>query len=158
MNKNLVSKKGLIKLQAEYLAIDARIQELKIKLEEKSKLDENLRENKEFTELKIETMFTLPAQKEKLYWQIRNAVVIEETPAYKKFDGKTVIVGSTVSFSMNGVPKQFTILGTTEVDLKNGILACDAPIAVALLGKKVDDYFSFNGKTIGIRKVEKYKP
>ena len=155
MKKELISRAGLAKLKAEYAAIEDEIQKTTVEMGESAKRDNDLRENPEFMELRVKAMHTLPAQKDELYWKIFNAVIIEETPEYQEFDGSTVIVGSKVTFSMGGVEKQFTILGSTEGDLKQGIIACDAPIAEALLGKHVDDAFSFNSKTILVKKIEK---
>ena len=51
--------------------------------------------------------------------------------------------------------KIFTILGNTEGDFKNNVIAGDAPLAQAMLGKHVGDTFSFNSRTIVIKKIEK---
>lgn len=155
MKNELISRAGLVKLKAEFEAIDAEIQKTLNEMGESAKRDNDLRENPEFMELRVKAMHTLPAQKEKLYWKIKEAVIIEETHEYQEFDGTTVIVGAIVTFIMDGVEKKFTILGSTEGDLKSCILACDAPLAQTMLGKHVGDTFSFNSRAIVIKKIEK---
>lgn len=155
MKNELISRAGLVKLKAELEAVDAEIQKTLNEMGESAKRDNDLRENPEFMELRVKAMHTLPAQKEKLYWKIKEAIIIEDTSEYKEFDGTTVIVGATVTFTMDGAEKKFTILGSTEGDLKSCILACDAPLAQAMLGKHMGDTFSFNSRTIVIKKIEK---
>lgn len=155
MKNELISRAGLVKLKTELEDVDAEIQKTLNEMGESAKRDNDLRENPEFMELRVKAMHTLPAQKEKLYWKIKEAIIIEDTPEYKEFDGTTVIVGASVTFTMDGAEKKFTILGSTEGDLKSCILACDAPLAQAMLGKHMGDTFSFNSRTIVIKKIEK---
>lgn len=155
MKNELISRAGLVKLKAEFEAIDAEIQKTLNEMGESAKRDNDLRENPEFMELRVKAMHTLPAQKEKLYWKIKEAIIIEETREYQEFDGTTVIVGAIVTFTMDGAEKKFTILGSTEGDFKNNIIACDAPLAQGMLGKHVGDVFSFNSRTIVIKKIER---
>lgn len=154
MNEKLISRKGLENLKTEFEAIDAEIQKTISEMGKSAKRDNDLRENPEFMELRVKAMHTLPAQKEKILWKIKEAVIIEETEDYQKFDGTTVIVGATVTFSMDGDEDKFTILGSTESDFDNNIIACDAPLAQAMLGKHIGDVFSFNSRKIVIKKIE----
>ena len=155
MKNELVSRAGLLKLKAEYEKIDDEIHRTLNAMGESAKRDNDLRENPEFMELRVKAMHTLPAQKEKLDQKINEALIIEETPEYQEFDGSTVIVGSIVSFTMEGIEKRLTILGSMEGDLKNNIIAYTAPLANVMLGKHVGETFSFNSRTIVINKIEK---
>lgn len=155
MKNELISRAGLVKLKAEFEAIDAKIQKTLNEMGESAKRDNDLRENPEFMELRVKAMHTLPAQKEKIHFKIKEATIIEDTPEYKHFDGTTIIVGAVVTFTMEGRENRFTILGSTEGDLKNHVLACDAPLAQAMIGRHVGDTFSFNSRTIIIKKIEK---
>jgi transcription elongation factor GreA len=68
--------------------------------------------------------------------RLRNAQVVEVAT------GSDVVgFGSTVTFVDEGTGKEqtFTIVGTTEQDLKAGKLSSESPIAQALSGAKVDD-------------------
>lgn len=120
-----------------------------------NKRDNDLRENPEFMELRVKAMHTLPSQKEKILWRIKEAVIIEETPEYQNFDGSIVIVGSIVTFIMDGIEERFTILGSGEGDFDNDTIAYDAPLAQAILGKKLGDVVTFNSRTIVIKKIER---
>ena len=102
MKTELISKAGLARLEAEVESIDAEIQQTINEMGKSAKRDNDLRENPEFMELRVKAMHTLPTKKEKLCWKVKNAVIIEETPEYLNFDGNTVIVGSTVTFTMEG--------------------------------------------------------
>lgn len=155
MKSGLISKAGLLKLKKDYERIDLEIQKTLKKMGESANRDNDLRENPEFMELRVMAMHTLPAQKEELYWKIKKAVIIEETREYQEFDGLTVIVGSIVTFTLEGTEKELMILGNAEGDIKNNIIACDAPLAVIMIGKRVGDTFSFNSKNIVIRRVER---
>ena len=70
----------------------------------------------------------------KLRERLRNAQVVEATG-----DSDRVGFGSTVTFVDEGTGKEqtFTIVGTTEQDLKAGKLSSESPIARALIGAKV---------------------
>ena len=155
MKNELISRAGLAKLEAESKAIDAEIQKTLKEMGESAKRDNDLRENSEFMELRVRAMHTLPAEKEKLYWKMKDAVIIEETHEYQEFDGTTIIVGAIVTFSMDGTEEKLTILGSMEGDFENNIIACDAPLAQAMLGKHVGDAFSFNSRMVVIKSIEK---
>jgi len=72
----------------------------------------------------------------KLRQRLRNAQVVEVATG-----SDVVRFGSTVTFVDEGTGKEqtFTIVGTTEQDLKGGKLSAESPIAQALAGAKVDD-------------------
>ena len=155
MKSELISKAGLCKLKEEYERVGVEIQKTLEEMGKSAKRDNDLRENPEFMELRVKAMHTLPSQKEKILWRIKEAVIIEETPEYQNFDGSIVIVGSVVTFIMDGVEERFTILGSGEGDFDNDIIAYDAPLAQAILGKKLGDVVTFNSRTIVIKKIER---
>ena len=103
MRRELISRAGLAKLEEQYKDFDEEIQNTLTQMGNSAKRDFDLRENPEFMELRVKAMHILPAQKERVYWQIRNACVIEKTQEYMSFDGTMVIVGSTVTFDMDGM-------------------------------------------------------
>ena len=155
MKSELISKAGLCKLKEEYERVGVEIQKTLEEMGKSAKRDNDLRENPEFMELRVKAMHTLPSQKEKILWRIKEAVIIEETPEYQNFDGSIVIVGSVVTFIMDGVEERFTILGSGEGDFDNDIIAYDAPLAQAILGKKLGDVVTVNSRTIVIKKIER---
>jgi transcription elongation factor GreA len=72
----------------------------------------------------------------KLRERLRNARVVEAVA-----DSEHVGFGSTVTFVDEGTGREqtFTIVGTTEQDLKAGKLSSESPIAQALVGARVGD-------------------
>jgi transcription elongation factor GreA len=72
----------------------------------------------------------------KLRQRLRNAQVVEVATG-----SDVVRFGSTVTFVDEGTGKEqtFTIVGTTEQDLKAGKLSAESPIARALMGAKAGD-------------------
>ena len=66
--------------------------------------------------------------------QIHEAVVVGG-----EADNKTVQIGSTVTVAVDGKEKNFKILGSVEVDPKNGIISYSSPIGSALVGSGIGD-------------------
>jgi len=66
---------------------------------------------------------------------IQNATIIEET-----HDAQRVGLGSKVTIvNHKGQKEQYTIVGSTEVDLKNGRISNESPVGRALLGRNRGD-------------------
>lgn len=72
----------------------------------------------------------------RLLARLRSARVVEAPSG-----GDIVAFGSTVTFvdEATGKKQTFTLVGTTEQDLKTGKLSSESPIARALIGAKVGD-------------------
>jgi len=51
----------------------------------------------------------------------------------------SVQLGSTVTVAINGIKKEFTILGASQTDPNSGVISHSSPIGTALLGSKVGD-------------------
>lgn len=83
--------------------------------------------------------------------KLRFARIIDES----EIDTETVQVGNTVKvLDMEfKEEEEYTIVGTTEVDLSVNKISNESPIAVALLGKKVGDVVSFEAPA-GIIKLK----
>ena len=65
----------------------------------------------------------------------------------------TVCLGAVVTIDMAGKTATYTIVGTTEANPTEGKISDVSPIGQALLNKKVNDSFDFNGKTITIKNI-----
>lgn len=152
-----ITRKGYKKLYEEYCNIDAEIAKVNLQIGESAKRDADLRENPEFMSLRVKAMYELPAQKRELWNRYENAAIIEESEAYKNFDGNTVIIGSVVTIDFDGDIEEYTILGNAEGDIDTNILSCGAPISEALLGHVVGDSVIFNAMTMKILKVKRYE-
>lgn len=150
-----ITKKGYEQLYQDFLKTEYQINEIYRKMAESAKRDNDLRENSEFMELRVQAMYTLPEQRKQLFQRYQEAIIIEETDAYKNFDGKKVIMGSKIRLIINGSEKNYTILGNHEGNLKESILSCESPLAQELIGKKIGETVSFNGRKIKIISVER---
>ena len=106
-------------------------------------------------ELRVKAMYTLPAEKEKLYKRMHECMIIEESEFFKKFDGSKVIPGSKVVYEIDGETETLTILGDNESDLDKGIISSATPMAKALINKHIDELIEFNGMKITIKSIEK---
>ena len=150
-----ISKKGYEIKYNEFLNVDNEIIETNREMGESAKRDNDLRENQEFMQLRVKAMYELPQKKERLRLCCENAIIIEDMDEFKNFDGTTVIIGSTVKLDFEGDICEYTILGSEEGDIDNGILSCEAPIAQSILGKRKGEEIEFNGCKIVIREIMK---
>jgi len=148
-----VSRAGYKKMYEQYLEYGEEIKRVNREVGESAARDRDLRENPEFMSLRVKAMYEIPSRREVLYRKYQEAVIIEDTEAYKNFDGRTVIAGSVVELEFDGEPCRYTILGNDEGDIDNDILSCNAPIARALIGKRVGDELEWKDESIKILKV-----
>ena len=83
--------------------------------------------------------------------KLRYARIIDES----EIDTKTVQVGNIVKVLDMDFDEEveYTIVGTTEVDLSQNKISNESPIAKALLGKKVKDVVEFEAPS-GILKMK----
>ena len=71
---------------------------------------------------------------------IQNAVIIKES-----HDSQRVSLGATVAVvNEKGQEAQYTIVGSTEADPKNGRISNESPVGKALLGKRIGDEVQVN--------------
>ena len=148
-----ISKKGYETKYNEFLNVDNEIIETNREMGESAKRDNDLRENQEFMQLRVKAMYELPQKKERLRLCCENAIIIEDMDEFKNFDGTKVIIGSTVKLDFEGDICEYTILGSEEGDIDNGILSCEAPIAQAILGKQSGEEVEFNVCKIVIKEI-----
>ncbi|MBV1689087.1 GreA/GreB family elongation factor [Novosphingobium sp. G106] len=76
------------------------------------------------------------------YWQTRQ-ITAEVVPAPT---GETVEIGTTVSFRLNGKPRELSIVGDDEADPARGSISFSAPLARALLGAEPGELLPFGDK------------
>lgn len=100
-------------------------------------------------------MYTLPAEKEKLYKRMHDCMIIEECEFFKSFNGSKVIPGSKVICDIDGEIETLTILGDNESDLDNDIISSATPMTKALIDKHINETIDFNGMKIIIKSIEK---
>ena len=130
-----ITAKGLEDLKAEIARLEGeerqRIAERILRAREHGDLSENA----EYHAAK-EDQAHLETRIQRLLARLRSARVVE-APA----GGDVVGFGSTVTFvdETSGKEQSFTLVGTTEQDLKAGKLSSESPIGRALIGAKVGD-------------------
>ncbi len=133
-----ITAQGLTELKAELVRLEGaerrRIAERILRARELGDLSENA----EYHAAK-EDQAHLETRILKLQSRLRGARVVETDTS-----SDTVGFGSTVTFadvtaSAPAREQTFTLVGTTEQDLKAGKLSAESPIARALMGAKVDE-------------------
>jgi transcription elongation factor GreA len=130
-----ITARGLEELKAEIARLEGeerqRIAERILRAREHGDLSENA----EYHAAK-EDQAHLETRIQRLLARLRSARVVE-TPQ----TSDVVAFGSTVTFvdETSGREQTFTIVGTTEQDLKAGKLSSESPIARALMGAKAND-------------------
>jgi transcription elongation factor GreA len=135
-----ITAKGLEELKAEIARLEGeerqRIAERILRAREHGDLSENA----EYHAAK-EDQAHLETRIQRLLARLRSARVVE-TPA----ESDVVVFGSTITFvdESSGREQTFTLVGTTEQDLKSGKLSAESPIGRALIGAKVGDVVAAN--------------
>ena len=114
---NLVTRRGLAKIQA-------RVQELQVRIEATG--DDP-------------TIALL--QRDLRFWQTRQ--ITAEVPATPR--GEKVELGTRVRVLLNGSPKTFEIVGADEADPKTGLISFNAPLSRAMLSAEVGDILPLGG-------------
>jgi transcription elongation factor GreA len=128
-----ITAKGLEELKAEIARLEGEERQLIAERILRAREHGDLSENAEYHAAK-EDQAHLETRILRLLGRLRSARVVD-TPATSDAVG----FGSTVTFveAASGREQTFTIVGTTEQDLKAGKLSSESPIARALIGAKV---------------------
>jgi transcription elongation factor GreA len=140
-DQTLVTKEGLKKLKDELDHLKTtRRTELAQRLKEAISYGD-LSENSEYEEAKNEQAF-VEGRIIELEQKIKNAKIITDKKIEGRSAGKTIDIGSTVTFinlTEDDEEKQYTIVGTTEADPSEKKISNESPIGRALLGKQKGD-------------------
>lgn len=107
----------------------------------------DLSENQEYTDARAEQKVVENRILE-IQDTLKNAVLIKTRKSDK------VNIGSTVNISMGGKDFTYSVVGPVEANPLEGKISHESPIGKELLGRKVGDEFSFNGKQVKIKSVE----
>lgn len=107
----------------------------------------DLSENQEYTDARAEQK-TVENRILEIQETLKNSVLIK---APRKTD--KVAIGSTVEISMGGKKFTYTVVGPVEANPLEGKISHESPIGKELLGRKVDESFTFNGKKVTIKNV-----
>jgi len=96
----------------------------------------DLSENSEYTAAR-EELSLIDGRIEELADIIKSANLIEET--HKSGKGATVVLGSTITVSINGKKEEFALVGEWEADPKNKKISHESPLGKALIGKQIGE-------------------
>lgn len=107
----------------------------------------DLSENQEYTDARAEQK-TVENRIIEIQDILKNAELIK-TP--KK--GGSITIGTTVVISMGGKEFTYTMVGPVEANPLEGKISHESPIGKALLGRKADETFDFNGKKVKIKSL-----
>lgn len=146
MKKNVnLTKEGKQELEEELKTLKARRPEIAEKIAT-ARAFGDLSENEEYSSARSEQK-TVENRILEIEDILKNAKVIRST-AHSK-----VALGATVKVKMNGKEKTYSIVGPVEADPGNGKISDASPIGKALLGLKVGETSSFNGKTLEVLEI-----
>lgn len=107
----------------------------------------DLSENQEYTDARSEQK-TVENRILEIQETLKNAVLIRPRKSDK------VTIGSTVNITMSGKGFTYTVVGPVEANPLEGKVSHESPIGKELLGRKVDEEFTFNGKKVRIKSIE----
>ena len=108
----------------------------------------DLSENQEYSDARAEQK-TVENRIIEIQETLKSATLIK---APRKSD--KISMGSTAVISMGGKDFTYTIVGPVEANPLEGKVSHESPIGKELLGRKVDDEFTFNGKKVKIKSIE----
>jgi transcription elongation factor GreA len=91
--------------------------------------------NPEYEDAKSE-LELIEARIRQLEEQLQRAVIIDEERAHH---ASAVMLGSTVTVTVDGADREYTIVGSAEADPAQGRISNESPVGRALLGKRVGD-------------------
>lgn len=106
----------------------------------------DLSENQEYTDARAEQK-TVENRIIELEEIIKNAEIIKAPKS------DNITIGSTVVIDMAGKEFTYSVVGPVEANPLEGKISHESPIGKALLGRKVNDSFDFNGKKVKIKKI-----
>lgn len=146
MKKNVnLTKEGKQELEEELKTLKARRPEIAEKIAT-ARAFGDLSENEEYSSARSEQK-TVENRILEIEDILKNAKVIRSATHSK------VALGATVKVKMNGKEKTYSIVGPVEADPGNGKISDASPIGKALLGLKVGETSSFNGKTLEVLEI-----
>jgi transcription elongation factor GreA len=91
--------------------------------------------NAEYDDAKSEQAF-IEGRILRLEQMIKHHTLIDEEEAHH---GSTVRLGATVVVTVNGARREYTLVGSAEVDPATGRISNESPVGQALIGRRVGD-------------------
>ncbi len=149
-----------------YYLTEERLKELQkelemLKTQTRLEVAEHLKRAKEYGDLSENAEYAQAREEQsqletrifELEELLKRAVIIHKTEG-----SDVVLVGSKVTVKVNGIPREYTIVGSNESRPEEGKISNESPIGRALLGHKVGDSITIaipSGQTVyQISKIE----
>lgn len=141
----LLTQNGLLNLNKE---LDSLKNKLPKAIERLTRAREqgDLSENSEYAAAK-EELDNLNSRILELERNIQQAQVVSGN------NGGTIDIGSLVTVEVDGIKREFTLVGSLESDPINGKISIESPVGKALLGKKIGDQVKLNGDVEATYKI-----
>lgn len=145
----LITKQGLDKLINEINLLKTKLP-FAIERLAKAREQGDLSENSEYAAAR-EELDNLNSRINELQHHINQAQVANNN------NHEISSLGSVVIVEVNGVKKEFTLVGSVESDPLKGKISVESPVGKALLGKKAGDVVNLNGNVNAIYKIIEIK-
>ncbi len=107
----------------------------------------DLSENQEYTDARAEQK-NVENRILEIQETLKNAVLIRTRKSDK------INIGTTVKISMSGKDFVYTLVGPVEANPLEGKISHESPLGKELLGRKVGEDFTFNGKKVRVKSIE----
>ena len=149
MQTYYLSLNGYRKLRQRRKEIAASIEAKKKQMGESVSIDNDLRENPEFMQLRTDVTYVLPRRLNEIDIVLSSCQIIEDLADFinSKFDKVQLGAKVTVKYE-DGTVVPFIILGYNETDIDTDVISYLSPTAQGLLGKSA-------GETVEIKVPER---
>ena len=146
-----LSRKGLAALHLQQNNLIDDLSETTKAMGRSASLDNDLRENPEFMQLRTKVTYEIPAKLAAIQAVLSTHILIEKTEAVISNIFDEVLPGMEVQVkSQDGNTREFSIMGYDEGNPTQGVISYLSPIGLVLLNKEVGDevYLPDNGKKV----------
>jgi len=135
-----VTRKGMTGLIQKQRSLVEELESATRAMGHSASLDNDLRENPEFMQLRTKVTYELPGKIAELGSVMRLARLIDDAEYIKKKDFQEVLPGLEVELESNdGDVRMHSILGYEEGDPQKGIVSYLSPVGELLMHKSVGD-------------------
>ncbi|MBC9114604.1 GreA/GreB family elongation factor [Stenotrophomonas maltophilia] len=135
-----VTRKGMTVLEQKQRALVEELDHATRAMGHSASLDNDLRENPEFMQLRTKVTYELPGKIAELGCIIRSARLINDADYIRNKDFREVLPGLEVELeSSDGDVRLHSVLGYEEGDPQKGVVSYLSPVAEELMHKFVGD-------------------
>lgn len=146
-----LSRKGLDALHFQQSNLIDDLSESTRAMGRSASLDNDLRENPEFMQLRTRVTYEIPVKLAEIQAILNTHILIEKTEAVRANIFDEVLPGMDVEIeSQEGETRKFSIMGYGEGNPTHGVISYLSPVGAALLYKEVGDevYLPNKGKRV----------